>query len=70
MKIIRDIKDIIVSHKKSPMEFSRNDSLIICNENYNMKTISSNLIRGYIQKAKLFIKNISTIVGKDEYIFR
>ena len=70
MKIIRDIKDIIVSHKKSPMEFSRNDSLIICNENYNMKTISSNLIHGYIQKAKLFIKNISTIVSKDEIIFR
>ena len=70
LKIIQDIKEIIVSHKKSPMEFSRNDSLIICNGNYRMKTISANMIHNYVQKAKLFIKNISTIVSKDESIFR
>ena len=52
------------------MEFSRNDSLIICNGNYRMKTISSNMIHNYVQKAKLFIKNVSTIVSKDEAIFR
>jgi len=69
-KIIQDIKDIIVSHKKSPMEFSRNDSLIICNGDYKMKTISAQMIHNYVQKAKLFIKNISNIVGKDESIFR
>ena len=70
LKIIQDIKEIIVSHKKSPIEFSRNDSLIICNHNYRMKTISANMIQNYVQKAKLFIKNISTIVSKDEFIFR
>ena len=70
LKIIQDIKEIIVSHKKSPMEFSRNDSLIICNGNYRMKTISANMIHNYVQKAKLFIKNISIIVSKDESIFR
>ena len=69
-KIMQEIKDIIVAHKKSPMEFSRNDSLIICNGNYRMKTISSNMIHNYVQKAKLFIKNVSTIVSKDEAIFR
>ena len=69
-KIIQEIKEIIVAHKKSPMEFSRNDSLIICNGNYRMKTISSNMIHNYVQKAKLFIKNVSTIVSKDEAIFR
>ena len=69
-KIIREIKEIIISHKKSPMEFSRNDSLIICNENYRMKTLSANMIHDYMQKAKLFIKNVSTIVSEDEYIFR
>jgi len=70
LKIIQDIKEIIVSHKKSPMEFTRNDSLIICNGNYRMKTISAKMIHNYVQKAKLFIKNISTIVSKDESIFR
>ena len=69
LKIIQDIKEIIVAHRKSPMEFSRNESLVICNGNYRMKTISSNMMKTYVEKAKLFIKNVSTIVSKDEAIF-
>ncbi|MDP6600427.1 MAG: hypothetical protein QF798_03260 [Candidatus Woesearchaeota archaeon] len=69
-KIIQEIKEIIISRKKSPMEFSRNNSLIICNGNYRMKTVTENTIRDYVQKAKSFVKNISAIVSKDEAIFR
>ncbi|MFH0867774.1 MAG: hypothetical protein V1831_00515 [Candidatus Woesearchaeota archaeon] len=69
LKIMREIKEIIVAHKKSPMEFPRNQSLVICNGDYRMKTISANMIKIYVEKAKLFIKNMSTIVSKDEGIF-
>lgn len=69
VKIMQDTKGIIVAHKKSPMEFPRKETLVICNGDYRMKTISANMIKGYVEKAKLFIKNISTIVSKDESIF-
>tara|TARA_Y100000310_G_scaffold255534_1_gene263014 strand:+ start:7241 stop:7726 length:486 start_codon:yes stop_codon:yes gene_type:complete len=69
-KIIQDIKEIIVAHKKSPIEFSRHESLIICNGDYRTRTISADLIKDYVAKAKLFIKSVSTIVSKDETIFR
>jgi hypothetical protein len=69
-KIIQDIKEIIIAHKESPMEFSRDSNLIICSQDYRTKIISPDIIDNYVQKAKLFIKNVSTIVSKEEGIFR
>ena len=69
-KIMQDIKDIIVAHKKSHIEFPRRESLIICNDSYRTRTISPDMIKDYLKKAKLFIKDVSTIVSKDETIFR
>ncbi|MDP6548172.1 MAG: hypothetical protein QF917_04415 [Candidatus Woesearchaeota archaeon] len=70
LKIIRDIKEIIIAHKKSPVEFSRKENFVICNGDYRMRSISSNELKAYVEKAKLFIKTVSTIVSKDEKIFR
>ena len=69
-KIIEDLRNILVAHKKSPMEFSRNERFVICNGNYRMRAISLNEVKSYVEKAKLFIKNVSSIVSKDEAIFR
>lgn len=70
LKIMQEIKEIIIAHKKSPMEFQRNDNFVICNGDYRMRSISPNMIKAYVEKAKLFIKSVSTIVSKDEAIFR
>ena len=70
ISIIRDLKEIIVAHRKSPVEFSRKDSFVICDGDYRLRTISPGIIKGYVEKAKLFIKKASSIVGKDESIFR
>jgi hypothetical protein len=70
LKIMGKIRDIVVAHRNSPIEFPRKDNFIICNDEYDTTTISANDLKEYIEKAKLFIKNVSTIVGKDEEIFR
>ncbi len=69
LRIIKDLKEIIVAHKKSPVEFSRKDSFVICNGNYRLRTISPSILKDYVGKAKLFISKVSTIVSKDESIF-
>ena len=51
------------------MEFSRNENFVICNGDFRMRTISANEVKNSIQKAKLFINRVSTIVSKDEEIF-
>jgi hypothetical protein len=66
---IQDIKDIIVSHRKSPIEFARKDKFVICNDNYRMKTISIEEIKKYVAKAKVFIQEMNIIISKNEGLF-
>jgi len=66
---IQDIKDIIIQHKKSPVEFTRKDSFVICSDNYNMEIISIDKIKGYLSKAKLFIHEIDKIVSSNKELF-
>lgn len=66
---IQDIKDIIVEHKKSPVEFVRKDRFVICSDNYSMKTISVEQIKEHLAKAKLFTNQMGNITTKEEAIF-
>lgn len=67
--LVSDVKSIIIKHKKSPVEFTRKDSFVICSENYKMKIISLEEIKNYLDKTKLFIQEVSSIVSKNENIF-
>ncbi|MBI2134802.1 hypothetical protein HYU09_02345 [Candidatus Woesearchaeota archaeon] len=70
LKIMKELREIIIAHKKSPVEFSRKEKFVICEDNYRMRAISPNEVKTYIEKAKLFIKGVTTIVSKGETIFR
>lgn len=63
---IQDIKDIIVNHRKSPVEFVRKDKFVICSDNYRMKAIGIEDIKKYVLKAKVFIEEMNNIIEKDE----
>ncbi len=65
-----DIKDIIIQHKKSPVEFSRKDVFVIASNSYNLKTVSVEQIKKYIAQSKHFLEDMEKIVSKDEQIFR
>ncbi len=67
--MLEEIKDIILQHKKSPVEFTRSDSFIICSDDYKMKTITLDKMKNYILKSKLFIQNISNIINKNQEVF-
>ncbi|MCP3686213.1 MAG: hypothetical protein GY861_26500 [bacterium] len=69
MTVMREIKDLIVEHKKSPIEFTRKDTFVICSEDYKIKTLSVDQIKKYIQQAKTFFREVDVIVSKNEKIF-
>ncbi|MBD3163787.1 hypothetical protein GF323_01175 [Candidatus Woesearchaeota archaeon] len=69
VELISEIKSIIIQHRKSPIEFSRKDKLVICNEDYKMKTISIELIKEYLLKSKQFIELSRKITSKNEHLF-
>jgi|SRR3989338_579800 len=62
IKAMQELKEILVAHKKSPIEFPRKESFMIFNESYEAKTLTQDLLKGHIKKAKLFIKRLSTII--------
>ncbi len=67
--MVQEIKDIILQHKKSPVEFTRNDSFVICSDDYKMKTISLEKMKNYILKSKSFMQNINNIINKNQELF-
>ncbi|MFH1399588.1 MAG: hypothetical protein ABIG95_05755 [Candidatus Woesearchaeota archaeon] len=70
LEMINDIKDIIIQHKKSPVEFTRKDVFVIAGESYALKTVTVDQIKKYIGMSKNFISRMEEIVSKDEQIFR
>lgn len=67
--LLRDIKDIVIQHRKSPVEFSRKDKFVICNGSYRMKTVGVEQLKKYVKNAKEFIETNNNIVSKEEGIF-
>jgi hypothetical protein len=68
--LISEIKEAVIAHRKSPVEFARKDNFVICQDDYKLKTISVEKIKNYISSTKSFLNKVSTIVSKNETIFR
>lgn len=70
LNLMQGVKEIVLEHKKSPVEFSRKDSFVICSNSYKMKTISVQQMRDYVSKTKLFISEVDKIISRDEQLFK
>ncbi len=67
---IAEVKEAVLAHRKSPIEFARKENFVICSDNYKLKTITIEQIKGYIDLTKTFLKETTVIVSKNERIFR
>ena len=66
LKFISEIMEIIFENRKSPVTFSRKNNFVICTDNYRIKTLTYSEIRGFLEKAKVFIQEICSIIEKNE----
>ncbi len=69
LRLIQNMKEIIVKHKKSPVEFTRKDQFVICNGSYKLYTISVNELKDYVAKAKSFLSNTESIISRNGELF-
>ena len=69
VRILEETRNALKQHKSSPMEFSRQDIFVIADNDYNMQIISTQILRDYIGKAKLFIEENRTSNVKHERVF-
>lgn len=66
--MIERIRDIVIQHKRSPMEFSRKDKFVICSDNYRLKTLSPDELKNYIVKTRELIEVINKMVDNNERV--
>ena len=66
VKFIADVKSIIVSHKKSPVEFSRKGVFVMCSEDYRMRALTPEEMKKYVARAKAFVGDINSIIKQNE----
>ena len=59
-------KNMIEAHKRSPVEFQRGDRFVICNESYNMQTVSAKDLRGFLDETKAFLELIEGVIYRNK----
>lgn len=62
LDFLRSIKDVLVAHKRSPIEFSRKDQFVICSDDYELKVLNVSEIKGFVAKTKQFYADIHSLI--------
>ena len=62
--MMQNLKEFLVDHRKSPMEFSRGGQFVVCSDSYNMKTISITEMKKNVNRAKVFIAQVLSIIQR------
>ena len=64
--MMQSLKEFLVEHRKSPVEFSRGGRFVVCSDSYKMKTISITEMKKNVERAKVFIAQVLSIIQKDK----
>lgn len=54
MEMFRSVKEIIIAHKRSPIEFAKKDQFVICSDDYELKILELPEIKEFVAKTKQF----------------
>jgi len=68
--LMLELKETILLHKKSPVEFRKKDRFIICTNNYKVKAITANQLKNYLKTTRKFLNLMNQITSKHQRIFK
>jgi len=68
--LMLELKEIILLHQNSPVEFRRKDRFIICTKNYKVKAITSNQLKNYLKKTREFLDLMNQITSRNQRLFQ
>jgi hydrogenase maturation factor len=66
LALLQEVKELILAHKQSPVEFTKEGKYVICSDTYAMKTIDAEQIKNYISKTSLFCQESQKIVEENK----
>ena len=62
LNLIKELKVLVDFRKKSPVEIVQKDKLVVYSSGYNTKSIKFDVIKSYVQEAKVFINKVNGII--------
>lgn len=65
-KLLIDVRDLLIAHRESPVEFSKEGAFIMCSENYaSNKTVTIDKVNEYLVRAKQFFREVDRITKQN-----
>lgn len=69
--LLQEVKDLVLKHKKAPVEFVRKDNLVMCDDEYkDVETLSAPKLRDLLERAKKFQSEMAKITEEHENLFK
>ena len=62
VKFISHLKEFVDHHKKSSVEFKRNDAYVMADDDYDMKSLSAEVLKEQLAFAKMFISEMNLLL--------
>lgn len=60
--LLLDLKSLVRAKKESPVEFSRQGQLVICDEDYGMNVIDIQKLKSYVMDSREFIERMNHVL--------
>lgn len=65
-KLLIEVRDLLIAHRESPVEFSKGNAFVMCSENYEgNKTVTIEKVKDYLADAKQFYKEVEGIIKQN-----
>ncbi len=70
VETIKRLREVLGYHEEGPVEFQRGEKFVLCDDDYDMKTVSEEKLKEDVQTAKKFVEKVDKVVSESERIFR
>jgi hypothetical protein len=64
IQFIEKIHKLVVFHKKSPVEFSKQSEYVMCSQDYDIEKLDATNVGTFIQKTREFHKKVHEVIKK------
>lgn len=61
LHFILEIKNLVVAHKQSPVEFAKKDAFVICSDKYKLNTIYYDQMKKFLSQSKQLVHKMNQV---------
>ncbi|MBU2590303.1 MAG: hypothetical protein KKB39_06085 [Nanoarchaeota archaeon] len=60
--LLQDLKRLVETKQKGPIDFIRRDKFVICSEDYSMQVLNLQKVKNYLADVKIFMDRVNRTV--------